>query len=200
MNKVIAYKAFNSDWTCRDFQYEVGKTYRHDGKVEMCGAGFHACEFPFDCWGYYPPTGKLAEVEMTTHIKDGDKSVTGEITIRAELSLPQFIQRGVEAIIARAKSKEANTGDRSAATNTGDWSAATNTGDRSAATVEGANSIALASGFAGRVSGAEGCALFLVERGADGEILHAWAGIAGRDGIKPSTFYTLRNGQPEEAA
>lgn len=46
--KVIAYKGFNPDWTCNPngvaFQYEVGKTYTHDGKVEACASGFHACE------------------------------------------------------------------------------------------------------------------------------------------------------------
>jgi hypothetical protein len=45
--------------------------------------------------------------------------------------------------------------------------------------------------------GADGNALFLVEREAyTGRILHAWAGVVGRDGIKPLTWYTLRDGKP----
>ena len=35
------YKVFNSDWTCRGFQYEVGKTYEEDVKPECCERGFH---------------------------------------------------------------------------------------------------------------------------------------------------------------
>ena len=32
-DKIIkAYKGFNKDMTCRDFQYEVGKAYEHEGE------------------------------------------------------------------------------------------------------------------------------------------------------------------------
>ena len=30
------YKVFNPNWTCRDFQYKVGKTYKHEGEIELC--------------------------------------------------------------------------------------------------------------------------------------------------------------------
>ena len=40
-NAIKAYKAFNSDLTCRGFQYEVGKEYHHKGYLEMCSSGFH---------------------------------------------------------------------------------------------------------------------------------------------------------------
>jgi hypothetical protein len=47
-------------------------------------------------------------------------------------------------------------------------------------------------GISARAVGAEGNALFLVYRDPDdGKIMHAWAGIAGRDGIKPMTWYKL---------
>jgi hypothetical protein len=59
----------------------------------------------------------------------------------------------------------------------------------------------MSSGFEGKVSGVEGNALFLVERTEwNGPVVAVWAGIAGKDGIKPNTFYTLRDGKPVEVA
>lgn len=54
MKKIKAYKAFNTDWTCRGFQYEVGKSYHEDGNISLCNKGFHACLNLFDCFSYYP--------------------------------------------------------------------------------------------------------------------------------------------------
>ena len=45
---------------------------------------------------------------------------------------------------------------------------------------------------------AEGCAIFLVERGEDYNIIEVWAGIAGKDGVKPNVWYTLESGEPKE--
>ena len=53
-NAIKAYKAFNSDLTCKGFQYEVGKEYHHKGKLELCESGFHACESLADCFSFYP--------------------------------------------------------------------------------------------------------------------------------------------------
>ena len=50
--EVIAYKGMNSDMSCRDFKYEVGKSYKTD-KAELCNCGFHACLNPRDVLGYY---------------------------------------------------------------------------------------------------------------------------------------------------
>ena len=47
---IKGYKVFESDWTCRGFQYEVGKTFKHDGNIEMCGAGSHFCRKTSDCF------------------------------------------------------------------------------------------------------------------------------------------------------
>ena len=34
------YKVFNSDWTCRGYQYEVGKTYEILENPKCCEKGF----------------------------------------------------------------------------------------------------------------------------------------------------------------
>ncbi|EAQ9985143.1 hypothetical protein EAP48_27410 [Salmonella enterica] len=153
--EIVTFKGFNKDLKCRDFQFEIGKTFHHDGKVEACGSGFHACECPFDVFSYYPPAeSRYAETisfGVTDHEERGDtKIASASITIKAELTLSQFIQRGIEWIwskIDKSLEQQIMTGDWSAATNTGDWSAATNTGDRSAATNTGYQSAATNTGY-----------------------------------------------------
>ncbi|ECG5352679.1 hypothetical protein QTL52_002635 [Salmonella enterica] len=157
--EIVTFKGFNKDLKCRGFQFAIGETFHHDGKVEACGSGFHACECPFDVFSYYSPAdSRFAETisfGITDREEDGDtKIASASITIKAELTLPQFIQRGIEWIWSKIdKSLEqqimcgdcsaaTNTGNRSAASNTGDWSAATNTGDCSAATNTGNRSAA----------------------------------------------------------
>ncbi|ECF2385566.1 hypothetical protein E1707_22815, partial [Salmonella enterica subsp. enterica serovar Weltevreden] len=143
--EIVTFKGFNKDLKCRDFQFEIGKTFHHDGKVEACVSGFHACECPFDVFSYYSPAdSRFAETisfGITDREEDGDtKIASASITIKAELTLPQFIQRGIEWIwskIDKSLEQQIMCGNRSAATNTGDCSAATNTGNRSAATNTG---------------------------------------------------------------
>ena len=54
--ELIAYKGFDKDLKCRDFQYEVGKTYETDEDIDICYTGFHACLSPLDVFNYYPPS------------------------------------------------------------------------------------------------------------------------------------------------
>ncbi|ENN3161900.1 hypothetical protein AB9P26_005074 [Salmonella enterica] len=170
--EIVTFKGFNKDLKCRDFQFAIGETFHHDGKVEACGSGFHACECPFDVFSYYPPAeSRYAETisfGITDREEGGDtKIASSSITIKDELTLPQFIQRGIEWIWSKIdksleqqiisgdwsaatntgyRSAATNTGNRSAATNTGDWSAATNTGYQSAATNTGNRSAATNTG------------------------------------------------------
>jgi hypothetical protein len=51
--KLIAYKAFRTDMTCRDFQYEEGKSFEIEGRIKLCKCGFHACTNPLDIFNYY---------------------------------------------------------------------------------------------------------------------------------------------------
>ncbi|EJL1664185.1 hypothetical protein NL883_003213 [Salmonella enterica] len=215
--EIVTFKGFNKDLKCRDFQFEIGKTFHHEGKVEACGSGFHACECPFDVFSYYSPAdSRFAETisfGITDREEDGDtKIASASITIKAELTLPQFIQRGIEWIWSKIdKSLEqqimcgnwsaatntgnwsaaTNTGNWSAATNTGNWSAATNTGNRSAAEVSGSQSVAAAFGIEGKARASEGGAIVLCYRDEDGELIHIRASKVGENGIMPNTWYQL---------
>ena len=151
--EIIAYKGFNQDWTCRGYQYEIGKTYEHKGDVKACESGFHACEYPLDVLSYYSPAvSKFAVVKMsgeTSKDSDDTKIASAKITIETEINLPEMIKKAVEWIKGKVDwdtAKVSNTGYRSAATNIGNWSAATNTGDRSVATNTGNRSAATNTG------------------------------------------------------
>lgn len=215
--EIVTFKGFNKDLTCRDFQFAIGETFHHDGKVEACGSGFHACECPFDVFSYYPPAeSRYAETisfGVIDREEEGDtKIASASITIKSELTLPQFIQRGIEWIWSKIdksleqqimtgnRSAATNTGYQSAATNTGDWSAATNTGYRSAATntgnrsaaeVSGSQSVAASLGIEGKARASEGGAIVLCYRDEDGELIHIRASKVGENGIMPNTWYQL---------
>ncbi|PXQ59597.1 hypothetical protein AIV63_01235 [Salmonella enterica] len=206
--EIVTFKGFNKDLTCRDFQFAIGETFHHDGKVEACGSGFHACECPFDVFSYYPPAeSRYAETisfGVIDREEEGDtKIASASITIKSELTLPQFIQRGIEWIWSKIdKSLEqqimtgdwsaaTNTGNRSAATNTGYRSAATNTGDWSAAEVSGSQSVAASLGIEGKARASEGGAIVLCYRDEDGELIHIRASKVGENGIMPDIWYQL---------
>ena len=90
-----AYKGFNMNESgqlvCQDMVYEVGKTYKHEGKIELYMCGYHACEKFEDVLGYYPYVkGKTRyyKVECNGEIIKADedsKFVCSEITLLEEL-------------------------------------------------------------------------------------------------------------------
>ena len=89
--EVIAYKIMKSDITCRDFTYEVGKTYKTD-KVELCEYEFHACLNPKDVLKYYSEKTKSRyfKVKLSGEITKCGKYYTQvaatEITILEEIT------------------------------------------------------------------------------------------------------------------
>lgn len=94
MSYINGYKVFNPDWSCRGFQYEVGKTFKHEGNIKMCGSGFHFCQKASDCFNYYDfdSSNKVAEVLATGHVEtEGCKSVTDEITIVREVPWTELL-------------------------------------------------------------------------------------------------------------
>ena len=150
---VTAYKGFNQSLQCRGFQFEVGKTYEHEGEVKACASGFHSCEYPLDVFNYYNPAGnRFAVVKASGQLSrhEGDSKIaSATLTVEAEIGLPVLVARAVDWVMGKLdKSIEQTlvTGDYSAATNTGNRSAATNTGNQSAATNTGYQSAATNTG------------------------------------------------------
>ena len=147
------FKGFDKDLKCRDFQYEIGKEYTEE-TADICNCGFHACEFPMDVFGYYPPSdSRYCEVELEENgqkSSDDSKRVGKKISVKAEIGIAGIIKAGVEYIKEQVNwedDKATNTGNWSAATNTGYQSAATNTGYQSAATNTGYQSAATNTGY-----------------------------------------------------
>ena len=98
---------------------------------------------------------------------------------------------GFEPVIA-FKGFDTNSGERGAATNSGWRGAATNSGWRGAATNSDWRGAAADFSGTGRVKSCEGGAIILLHRNPkDGSIVRLVGGVAGRDGIKPDTWYTL---------
>ena len=98
--KVIAYKGFNKDLTCRCFQYEIGKEYE-EKEVSVCERGFHACENPFDVLDFYGDVlnHRFCKVEQSGTIKKDDKKqASSKIKVVAEIGFTGLFKAGIEWI------------------------------------------------------------------------------------------------------
>lgn len=86
---VKGYKIFNPDWTCRDFKYEVGKTYKTKLAPNLTRCGFHFCKKAVNCFSYYSfnSNNHVAEVvALGDTMSDDDLYCTNKIKIVRELS------------------------------------------------------------------------------------------------------------------
>lgn len=103
--KMKAYKAFDKNLTCRDFQYEIGKTYEMNEEPIICERGFHACTKFDDVFHYYDygKETRICEVELLGDIDDmsqiDSKVATNKIKIVQELTKKDFDKLGTEGAI-----------------------------------------------------------------------------------------------------
>ena len=190
MGEVIkAYKGFNKDMACRDFQYEEGKEYEEE-RAEACNCGFHACEHPLDCLRYYDPAHSVYhEVEQSGEISkrsDDTKVASTKIKIGARVSIAGLVQATIEYTKERVKPEaEANedygassaTGNYGASSATGDYGASSATGDYGASSATGNCGASSATGYKGK-SAAEN----------PNSVAVAWGPEAMAKGVKGSTL------------
>jgi len=117
-NTIKAYKGFDKDLKCRDFQYEVGKTYEMDGRITCCDRGFHACENPFDVLSNYPmfdrngTPNRFCIVEQSGDIdKSRNDSIiaSSKIKVRTELKFVDFIKTAIEWITEKTSPANIDT-------------------------------------------------------------------------------------------
>ena len=211
------FKGFDKDLKCRNFQYEIGKTYTED-RAELCEVGFHACEHPLDCLNYYGPgESRYCDVDLddvTDKRDDDSKRVGKKITVQGEIGIAGLIKAAVNIGIEEAKSKTtgdsahaattgywahaATTGDSAHAATTGYGAHAATTGDRAHAAVSGKESIASALGIEGKAKGALGCWIVCAEWEIKNDAWHikcVKAVAVDGENIKADTWYMLKDGE-----
>ena len=200
--KIIAYKGFDKDFKCRDFQYEVGKTYEMDGNIKCCSRGFHACESPMEVFDYYDMlTSRFAEVEQSGEIdkeNNSTKICSSRIKIKAELKLADIINLGVEwlkEITMPSKIKANNS------SNDGNSAKIGSSGDSAKIDSSGRNSVVMCAGYDSKAKAAIGSWITLAEWE---KVEDTWKPVCVKteqvDGerIKADTYYKLIDGKFEE--
>lgn len=210
-----AFKGFNKDLTCRGYQYEEGKEF-HTERAECCDTGFHACEYPLDCFGYYDPAHSVFhEVELSGEMdKSGDntKVCATDIKIGARLSIAGLVKMAIDFTMSKVN-KEAGSDERHGfASATGNYGASSATGYKGASSVSDPTGVAVAWGHEARAKGCKGAHLILSDwkyvgaRYRDGDYMdpydkESWeltgAKMVVVDGekIKEDTYYRCIEGE-----
>ena len=215
MSKVVkSYKGFNKDMTCRDFQYKEGKEYE-TSKAVVCNEGFHACEHPLDCLGYYPPnTSVYHEVEQTGEFSSDSgsrdsKIASTKIKIGAKLSIAGLVQAAIDFTKSKTVTMQDATGNYGASSATGNYGASSATGNcgassatgyKGASSADNSTAVAVAWGYESKAKGCIGAHIVCAEWKYD-NLNNDWFFVGAKmsivDGvkIKADTYYTLRDGE-----
>ena len=99
--KIKAYKAFNKDLTCNDFQYEVGQTYQSDEPLQLYHSGFHACTTLSDVFFYYNvlTTPRLCEVELLGDIQGSNADIKSVLVTNKIKIVRELKQKDVKRLV-----------------------------------------------------------------------------------------------------
>ena len=195
--KIIGYKGFNKDMTCKGFQYEEGQTYEMSEKPNICNKGFHFCEYPLDCFSYYDPyKSEYHEVESLGDIdrdNDDTKISTNKIKIGAKIDIAGIVQASIDYTSKRAKKVKGSTTKKK-------HGASSATGYKGASSTENETAVAVAWGYEGRAKGILGSYIVCAEWKYNDD-KYEWefiqAKMAKVDGkkIKENKYYQLIDGK-----
>ena len=150
------YKGFDKDLKCRDFQYEIGKTYE-ESTAELCESGFHACERPLDVFKYYAP-GKMSRYcevnldDVSDQMSNDSKRCGKKISVKAEIGIAGLVRAQIQYVNEHTTMKHTDPKHATA----GDFGAAT-AGESGAATA-GESGAATAGDFGAATAGKYGAA------------------------------------------
>ena len=191
------YKGFDKDMKCRDFQYEIGKTYE-EPTAELCEKGFHACEYPLDVFKYYAP-GKMSRYcevnldDVSDQMSNDSKRCGKKISVKAEIGIAGLVRAQIQYVnehttMKHTDPKHATAGESGAATSRGYVSV-------------GENGCGLVRGENVKIKGGMGAILVIaVENDADYGIKEWKAFVVDGENIKPDTWYKLKNGDLVEVS
>ena len=150
------YKGFNKDMTCRDFKYEEGKEYEIKEDVKCCENGFHACEYPLDCFSYYAPSESVYhEVEQSGELSrhyNETKVASTKMKIGVEIGIAGLVKAAIEYTRERIQSDKNSDEDYGASSATGDCGASSATGNCGASSATGYKGASSATGYKGASS------------------------------------------------
>ena len=196
-DRATYYKGMDENFKCHGFQFEVGKTYKHDGEIKICLSGFHSCTNPWDVLRYYDITSRFSLVEVGGKIEphpDDTKIASAEITIKAELKLPEFIDACISFINESCMADvPPSSGNYSSLAASGNYSNLAASGHGSKLAASGYGSISICSGTSGKVKGGSNCALALTRWVESEKRYRITTAYVGEDGIKADTWYSLDN-------
>ena len=155
-NKIKSYKGFHKDMTCRDFQYKEGGEYE-EKQADVCNSGFHACEYPLDCFYYYSPNCSVyREVEQEGEFSkrnNGDSKIAStKIKIGAQINIAGLVKAAIEYTTERVKKEADSDESHGASSATGDYGASSATGDYGASSATGYKGASSATGDYGASS------------------------------------------------
>ena len=154
----IGFKAFDKDFKCQEFQFEVGKTYKHDGDLSMCKRGFHYCKYPLSVFNYKDLIdSRFAQVEsIGVEETDKDKTVSAELKIEKEINFVDMIKAKIEIVFSfcfKSKSKKTiSSGYSSKLAASGYCSKLAASGDYSKLAASGDYSQLAASGYSSKLA------------------------------------------------
>lgn len=166
---MIAYKGFTKDLWSRlgddkeeNCRFVIGET-KKVSESKTARSGFHCCENPFSCLGYYDLDGqnRFFKVEAAGDIDEdeSERIACTKITLLEELDTLKFAVEGMRYIILHQDRDGWKKSYRNVVVNADE-----------AETKEG---IAIARGRNPMVKGREGCVLGVLRENENGEIVNA---------------------------